>query len=163
MIVLHLVLKTQDSTMKVHGTARRRIQPRKPTAKWLYYIWCRENTLSILFGTGNRTKLLCYMAMKGYSAFPKALRLESRRQINIISRIFVGLGVLSLCRDAVGVFYSLSWLGCHPNRRKDKAIDDYTLGITSGRSHRLCGKKRKRKGTHQHQRLHWCINTWSRH
>ena len=44
------------------------------------------------------------MAMKGYSAFPKALTLlEPHHQI-------VG-GVLPFCRDAIGVFYSPSQVG----------------------------------------------------
>ena len=35
------------------------------------------------------------------------------RLFNIISRILVeGGGVLPLCRDAAGLFYSPSWLGC---------------------------------------------------
>ena len=42
--------QTQDSTLKIHDTARRRIRPWKSTAKRWY------NILSILFGTGHRTK-----------------------------------------------------------------------------------------------------------
>ena len=55
------------------------------------------------------------MAMKGYTAFPKApALLEPHHQIVfVISRTFIGV-VLSLCREAVGVFCSIpppSWLG----------------------------------------------------
>ena len=50
------------------------------------------------------------MAMKGYSAFPKApASLEPHHQI-VRSRTLVG-GVLPLCRSAVDVFYSPSRLG----------------------------------------------------
>ena len=55
----HLVPQTHDSTLKIHGTARLGIRPWKPTAKLRYYIGCRANILSILFVTGNRTKLCC--------------------------------------------------------------------------------------------------------
>ena len=79
------------------------------------------------------------MAMKGYSAFPKAAALlEPYHQIvSVICRTLVGEclsslqwcrwcvlqllqtgpqdthwgSVLPLCKDAVGIFYSLSWLG----------------------------------------------------
>ena len=48
------------------------------------------------------------MAMKGYSAFPKAptlLEPLTIRLFSAISRTLVG-GVLPLCKGAVGVFYS---------------------------------------------------------
>ena len=53
------------------------------------------------------------MAMKGYSTFPKAPALLDLtiRLFSVISRTLVGGGVLPLCRGAVGVFYSPSWLG----------------------------------------------------
>ena len=53
------------------------------------------------------------MAIKGYSAFLKApALLKPQHQIvNVISKTFVVGGVLPLCRDAVSVFYSPSWLG----------------------------------------------------
>ena len=51
------------------------------------------------------------MAMKGRSAFHKALAfLEPHHQIfSIISRTLVE-GVLPICREAVGIFCSTSWL-----------------------------------------------------
>ena len=52
------------------------------------------------------------MVMKGYSTFPKApALLEPHHPIILCqSRTFIG-GVLPLCREAVGVFYSPSRLG----------------------------------------------------
>ena len=52
------------------------------------------------------------MAIKGYSAFPKTPTHWSLiiRLLSAISRTLVG-GVLPLCRDAAGVFYSPSRLG----------------------------------------------------
>ena len=53
------------------------------------------------------------MAMKGYSTFPKTLALLTlhyKSVLSIISRTLVE-GVLSLFRDAVGIFYSLRQLG----------------------------------------------------
>ena len=52
------------------------------------------------------------MAMKGYSAFPKAPPLlePTTRLFSVISRTLIW-GVLPLCREAVSVFYSLSQLG----------------------------------------------------
>ena len=41
----------QDSTLKIHDTARRMIWPWKRTVKQWYYIWYHANILSILFGT----------------------------------------------------------------------------------------------------------------
>ena len=50
------------------------------------------------------------MVIKGFSTFPESLGLKPCiRLFNVISKTFVG-GVLPLCRDAVGVFYSPSWL-----------------------------------------------------
>ena len=54
------------------------------------------------------------MAMKGYSTFPKApTLLESHHQICFVSYPgrSSGVGVLLLCREAVGVFHSLNRLG----------------------------------------------------
>ena len=47
------------------------------------------------------------MAMKGYSTFPKALRLEPHHQMefSIRSMALIGVGVLRLYGDTVGVFY----------------------------------------------------------
>ena len=52
------------------------------------------------------------MALKEYSAFPKApTLLKPHYQIAcVMSRTLIG-GVLPLCKDAVGVFYSPSQLG----------------------------------------------------
>ena len=55
------------------------------------------------------------MAMKGTSTFPKAPRQEPNHQMVYcyIQDTCLGWGVLtSLPRDAVGIFYSLSQLGC---------------------------------------------------
>ena len=49
------------------------------------------------------------MAIKGYSAFPKIGSLNIRL-FSVIPRTLVG-EVLSLCSDAIGVFYSPSRLG----------------------------------------------------
>ena len=54
------------------------------------------------------------MAMKGYSAFPKNPASRKNLTIKWFSVIYPGHslgGVLPFCRGAVGVFYSLSWLG----------------------------------------------------
>ena len=50
------------------------------------------------------------MAMKKYTAFPKALGLEPyyQMQFRFIPRRLIE-GVLPLCSDAVGVFKSPSW------------------------------------------------------
>ena len=52
------------------------------------------------------------MAGKGYSAFPKLQHYWSLtiRLFSVISRTLFG-GFLTLCREAVSVFYSPSWLG----------------------------------------------------
>ena len=45
--------------------------------------------------------------MKVYTEFPKSLRLESRHQmVNCHIQDTRWVGVLPLCRDAVGIFYS---------------------------------------------------------
>ena len=53
------------------------------------------------------------MAMKEYSTFPKALRLEFHHQLqfSVISSTFVGKEVFALHRDLVRIFYSLTQLG----------------------------------------------------
>ena len=52
------------------------------------------------------------MTIKGYSAFPKAPRLEMKMKFSVMFRTLSGSGVLPLCRDAVSAVYSLSQLGC---------------------------------------------------
>ena len=71
-------------------------------------IWPMNRTLTCVTLPGRVD--LGAMAMKGYSAFPKApALLKPYHQIfRVMSRIFVR-GVVPLCKDAVGVFYS--WLG----------------------------------------------------
>ena len=54
--------------------------------------------------------LLGAMAIKGYVTFPKALLGPHVGLLSVIYRSLVG-GVLPLYRDAVGIFYSPSWLG----------------------------------------------------
>ena len=49
------------------------------------------------------------MEMKGLSMFPKAPGLKTYNKFNVINRAFVGK-FLPLCKDAVDVFYSPSWL-----------------------------------------------------
>ena len=51
------------------------------------------------------------MTKKGYSAFCKAPRLEPHHQIVYCHIQDPYWGVFHLCRDAVSVFYSPSWLG----------------------------------------------------
>ena len=51
------------------------------------------------------------MAMKGYSSFPKSSRLKPHLQMVWYHIQDSGWAFLPLCRDAVGVFYSPSWLG----------------------------------------------------
>ena len=48
------------------------------------------------------------MEMKRYSIIPKASALDG---VGVISRTLIGGGVLDFCRDAVGVFCSLSQMG----------------------------------------------------
>ena len=54
------------------------------------------------------------MEMNRYSRFPKALELEPRHEkANVVSRTLVCGEILSLCKDAIGVFYSPShWDEC---------------------------------------------------
>ena len=61
------------------------------------------------------------MAMKGYFTFSKLQHYWDFRFFSIISKTLV-VGVLPLCRDSVGVFYSISRLGFEVNlfRLKDK-------------------------------------------
>ena len=74
-------------------------------------IWPIDRTLSGATTPGQRGP--GSMAMKEYSALPKAqLLLKPHHQIVDCHRTLVG-GVLPLCRDAVGVFCSLSRLGQH--------------------------------------------------
>ena len=56
------------------------------------------------------------MAMKGCSAFPKLQHHwnPTIRLFSVISNTPIGRGVLTLCRGAVGVFYSPSRLGNFP-------------------------------------------------
>ena len=53
------------------------------------------------------------MAMKGYPASPKLLHYWNLtiRLFNVISRTLIEGKVLPLCREVVGIFYSLSQLG----------------------------------------------------
>ena len=53
------------------------------------------------------------VVMKGYSTFSEVPKLEPHHQIqfSVISRILVEGRSYFFCRDAVGIFYSPSWLG----------------------------------------------------
>ena len=55
------------------------------------------------------------MATKGYSTFPQSFSIAGTSPSDCLvsyqGRVFFLGGVLSLCRETVGVFYSPSWLG----------------------------------------------------
>ena len=64
------------------------------------------------------------VAVKGYSTFPKApASLEPHHQI--VSWTLVEVGVLSFCRDAVGVFCSPNQLGYPLNGKPLKSVDHF--------------------------------------
>ena len=65
------------------------------------------------------------IAMKGYSTFPRALGLKPHHQIqfSVISWTFVaGVRIITLCRDANGVFYSFNQLDYYSECEPDNSI-----------------------------------------
>ena len=78
------------------------------------------------------------MAMKGYSTYSIALRLKPHISLfNVISRTLVR-GVLLFCQDAVGVFYSLSWLGWFVKVTNHTGLWDVCSPDSLRATHQVC-------------------------